>query len=75
MELNKDYIDIICGRPDYKDKETKEICVCVRGQPYVVKIPILDENTMKHLWHLASMNICVKIVQNWVRGRVGSMGS
>ena len=36
MEINKKFLDIIM-KPHYKP--LKEICMLVRGQPYIVRIP------------------------------------
>ena len=60
MEANKDYIDIITKRPEYKDKPFETKTLIVMGNPYIVQLPIGD----KYLHMLASCNIRAKVLRS-----------
>ena len=45
MEVNTRFLDIIV-KPEFK--EYKEVCMMIRGKPYLVKVPIVEDGHYHH---------------------------
>ena len=41
MQVDTGFLDILVN-PEYKNY--KEVCMIVRGKPFIVKIPLVDNN-------------------------------